>query len=128
MGKIIRVNDLRNSLHKPADLAAVKISSAFYQKYDQLIRSVTLPAILESLKSTGRFYALTWTSETAPVSVHYFWDSDAYKVMEACCYYLITRDDDKIRKDVDDFIGFVKKAQWEDGSETIKLEGIMQRK
>lgn len=102
-------------LYEPAAIKAVKVTSPFYQHIDKVMRARTLPAIIDSLKSTGRFYALSWTPESAPKKAHCFWDSDVYKSMEACCYYLMKKDDPKIRADVEEVVSFVKKAQWEDG-------------
>ena len=103
------------ALYTPAPVRSVDLTSPFYGQLDLLFRSVTLPTILAVLKDTGRFYALTWTPKTAPTPVHPFWDSDCYKSLEACCYYLMKHDDKSIREDVEAYIDIVKKAQWEDG-------------
>jgi DUF1680 family protein len=102
-------------LFQPAPVEAVEVTSPFYHQLDELMRKSTLPAIIDSLKTTGRFYALSWTPETAPKKVHCFWDSDLYKTMEACCYYLIKKNDPQLRADVEEALGYIKKAQWEDG-------------
>jgi uncharacterized protein len=115
MGRPLTRETPENQLFTPAQLSSVTVSSDFYRNFSNLVRDVTLPAVLESLKTTGRFYALSWTKETALNPVHFFWDSDAYKTMEACCYYLMTHEDPKVRKDLLEFVGFVKKAQWADG-------------
>lgn len=101
--------------YQPAALADVRVTSPFYQHIDKVMRKHTLPAIIDSLKSTGRFYALSWTRETAPKKAHCFWDSDVFKSMEACCYYLMKEDDPKIRADIEEIVGYVTKAQWKDG-------------
>lgn len=101
--------------YQSAAITAVSVTSPFYQHIDKVMRTRTLPAIIDSLKSTGRFYALSWTPETAPKISHCFWDSDLAKTMEACCYYLQKEDDPKIRADVEEIVSYVKKAQWEDG-------------
>ncbi|EFY96667.2 DUF1680 domain protein [Metarhizium robertsii] len=100
---------------EPAPIDRVSVSSPFYLQIDERMRKTTLQAILDSLKSTGRFYALSWTPESAPTKAHCFWDSDVYKTMEACCYYLMKKDDAQIRADVEEIVGYIKKAQWEDG-------------
>jgi DUF1680 family protein len=102
-------------LFEPAAVTAVDVTTSFYQHIDQVMRAKTLPAIIDSLKTTGRYYALSWTPETAPTRAHCFWDSDVYKSMEACCYYLMKRDEPSLREAVEEIVSFVVKAQWEDG-------------
>lgn len=103
------------ALYHPVSLKAVALSSPFYQSLDSLIRSTTLPTVIKSLKDTGRFYALSWTRGNAPKTAHCFWDSDAYKVMEAVCYWLMKKEDEQLRQDLDEYVSYVKAAQWEDG-------------
>lgn len=100
---------------EPTTFRAVTVSSPFYLELSERIRNVTLPTIIDSLKRTGRFYALSWTPETAPKRAHHFWDSDVYKTMEACCYFLMKHDDAQLRADVEEIVGYIKKAQWKDG-------------
>ncbi len=103
------------ALATTADIRSVDVTSPFFRQIHSLVRATTLPAVINSLKGTGRYYALSWTPETAPRTAHCFWDSDCYKVMEACCYYLMKEEDPALREDVETYIGFIKKAQWEDG-------------
>lgn len=103
------------SLYVPASVRSIEITSPFYDALVSLIRNTTLPAVIASLKDTGRYYALSWTRESAPKQAHCFWDSDAYKVMEAVCYYLMREEDSKLQEDLDTYVGYVKAAQWEDG-------------
>ena len=103
------------ALYSPASVQSVDLNSTFHGRLDTLFRSTTLPAIIEILKDTGRFYCLTWTPETAPTPVHPFWDTDSYKSFEAICYFLIKQDDPGIRKELEAYVDIVKKAQWEDG-------------
>ena len=103
------------SLYSPAPVRSVKWISPFCQHYDHLFRSTTLPAIIDILKDTGRFYCLTWTPESAPSAVHPFWDSDCYKSFEACCYFLMHEENARIREALNEYVEMVKNAQWEDG-------------
>ena len=103
------------ALYTPAGLKAVELTSPFYQNLADLIRTTTLPTVIKSLKETGRFYALSWERESAPKTAHCFWDSDAYKVMEALCYWLMKKEDEQLRRDLEEYVGFVRAAQWEDG-------------
>lgn len=102
-------------LYVPASVRSVDITSPFYGSLVSLICDTTLPTVIASLKDTGRYYALSWTRQNAPKTAHCFWDSDAYKVMEAVCYYLMKQEDSKLRKDLDTYVEYVKAAQWEDG-------------
>ncbi|KAG5765765.1 hypothetical protein H9Q72_006167 [Fusarium xylarioides] len=92
-----------------------ELQSPFFNQLNKVLRTVTIPAILDCLISTGRYHALTWTADTALVKVHCFWDSDLFKSMEAFCYFLEQRHDDKLRQHVDEVVGYIKNAQWEDG-------------
>lgn len=103
------------ALYQPARLNSVDITSPFYKDLAKLIRTTTLPTVINSLKETGRFYALSWTRGNAPKTAHCFWDSDAYKVMEAVCYWLMKKEDEQLRRDLEEYVGFVKAAQWSDG-------------
>ncbi len=102
-------------VYQPAPVASVEITSPFFLQLDQSMRQSTLPAIIESLRSTGRAYALTWTPETAKTHPHPFWDSDLYKTMEACCYYLMKKDEPDLRAFVDEAFRNIKGAVWKDG-------------
>lgn len=102
-------------LSEPATFRAVTVSSPFYLELSERTRTVTLPTIIDSLKRTGRFYALSWTPETALKRTHPFWDSDVYKTMEACCYFLMNHHDAQLRTDVEEIVGYIKNAQWGDG-------------
>ncbi len=102
-------------VYTPVSIRSVELSSPFYLHLDHLMRASTLPAIIESLRTSGRFYAMTWTPETAKTRPHPFWDSDVYKVLEACCYYLMKRDDEQLSQYVNEAVKNIKAAQWEDG-------------
>jgi DUF1680 family protein len=102
-------------VYQPASIRSVQLNSPFYLYLDQLMRMTTLPAIINSLRSTGRFYAMTWTPETAKTKPHPFWDSDVYKVLEASCYYLMKKEDPALRLFVDEAVKNIKAAQWENG-------------
>jgi DUF1680 family protein len=99
----------------PAPIRSVELSSPFYVHLNSLMRKTTLPAIIRSLRTTGRFDALTWTAETAKASPHPFWDSDVYKVLEASCYHLVKEEDAELRKFVDEAVKVIVAAQHEDG-------------
>ena len=101
--------------YTPPSIRAVEVSSPFYLQLDELMRKTTLPAIIDSLRTTGRIYALSWTKETPPRKAHCFWDSDVFKSMEAVCYYLIKKDDRDLRDAVEEIVKYAKTAQWKDG-------------
>ncbi|KAM0551733.1 hypothetical protein ACHAPJ_008300 [Fusarium lateritium] len=98
-----------------ARVDSFELRSPFFNQLNKVLRTVTIPAILDCLRSTGRYHALTWTPDTAPVKVHCFWDSDLFKSMEAFCYFLERGHDDSLRRHVDEVVGWIKAAQWEDG-------------
>ncbi|KZO97219.1 glycoside hydrolase family 127 protein [Calocera viscosa TUFC12733] len=99
----------------PASVSQTAISSPFWSLIQTSMRTRTLPAIIDSLRTTGRAYALTWTKDSAPTTPHPFWDSDVYKTLEACCYYLMKTEDKHLREFVDESVKIIRHAQHEDG-------------
>ena len=100
--------------HLPSS-TSVEITSPFFLHFDHLMRQKTIPAIIASMRLTGRADALTWTAQTARMKPHPFWDSDMYKTVEACCYYLMKKEEPAIRAFVDEMVGNIKGAVWKDG-------------
>ncbi|KZT57960.1 glycoside hydrolase family 127 protein [Calocera cornea HHB12733] len=99
----------------PTPLRQTAVSSPFWSLIQTSMRTRTLPAIIDSLRTTGRAYALTWTKDSAPSTPHPFWDSDVYKTLEACCYYLMQTEDKDLRAFVDESVKIIQEAQHEDG-------------
>jgi uncharacterized protein len=104
----------------------VTIADPFWSKRVEATYENTLPAILDQLKATGRWYAFTlqWRPGD-PNPPHIFWDrypchgdtynSDTAKFLEAACYALMKRTDPKLLKRVEKQIQWICESQWEDG-------------
>lgn len=77
------------------DLNEVKLLEGFF--FDRLVinEKVTIPAVYDRFKETGRFDALK--CKKTQITPHFFWDSDVAKWLEAAAYYLARKNDEKIR-------------------------------
>ena len=58
-----------------------------------------------------------------------FWDSDIYKIVEASCYFLMKKPDQKLRADVEEAVDMVRAAQHPDGyiNSYFTVRGIQNR-
>src|SRR5436305_8229592 len=112
----------------------VSIRDSFWSKKVDATYKNTLPAILDQLKITGRWdvFKLNWKpGDRNPP--HIFWDryfthstptcfveilmakSDTAKFLEAACYALEKRENNKLRADVEEQIDYIRNSQWDDG-------------
>ncbi|MGD1816215.1 MAG: glycoside hydrolase family 127 protein [Pleomorphochaeta sp.] len=98
------------------DYKNVDITNGFWFDKQKLVEKVTLEAIYDRFKETGRFEALkqNW-KEGMPFKPHIFWESDITKWIEGCAYFLAKKRDAKVEKMVDDLVDLMEKAQADDG-------------
>ena len=65
------------------------ITSGFWKKKQDLVRSVTVQAVYDRFKETGRIDALKCLyKEGDEVRPHIFWDSDVAKWLEGAAYLI----------------------------------------
>lgn len=78
----------------PLPVADVQIDDAFWTPRLETVRTSTLWAQLDKLRTVGHFDALklTWRPGDQP-EPHIFWDSDVAKWIEAASYTLATHPD-----------------------------------
>ena len=101
---------------RPLALTDVKIGPGFWAKRCAANRRATIPHIYRMLDDTGRIEALKlewrpgWSRRPHP-----FYDSDVAKWLEAASYSLATHPDPALRKQVDEVIALLRRAQQSDG-------------
>ncbi len=95
---------------------ATALNNGFWKYYETLNRTVTVKAVYDRFKETGRFDALkcNWR-EGMEHQPHVYWDSDIVKWMEGAAYLLKTSPDPELEKIVDELIDTIAKNQREDG-------------
>lgn len=94
----------------------VNITGGFWKDIQDLNKNVTINAVYDRFKETGRFDALSCTwKEGMENKPHIFWDSDVAKWAEGAANIIAKHDikdlEDKIEAMIDD----IEKNQWEDG-------------
>ena len=100
----------------PLPLSKVKFESDFWSKVQQRNREVTIPAVWQRCKETGRIDAwkLEW-QPGMPNEPHIFWDSDVAKWLESAAHSLASHPDPALEAQVDELIDLIASAQHEDG-------------
>lgn len=99
-------------------LRQVTVQGGFWGKRQKINREVTLPAIYQRCKETGRYdtFKLRYKPEQIDVPMpHHYWDSDVGKWIEAEAYDLAHRRNEQVEARIDEVIDDMEKAQWEDG-------------
>lgn len=94
----------------------ITIKDGFWKFYEKLNGNVTVKAVYERFKETGRFDALkcTW-KEGDEKQPHIFWDSDVAKWIEGVGYILMKHPAAELESTVDEMIDDIAKNQREDG-------------
>ena len=78
--------------------ANTKLQGGFWNRYETLVRRVTVPAIYTQFSDTGRFAALRCRKD---VQSHIYWDSDVATWIEAVAFLTATRREPELEKLVD---------------------------
>ena len=95
-----------------------KITDGFWRDRQEVNSKVTIGAVYDRFKETGRFDAFKcdWhEGMDEALRPHYFWDSDVAKWIEGVAYILRTENRPEFEKICDDTIDLVIKNQGEDG-------------
>lgn len=101
---------------KNVDFRRVDITDGFWLKKQNLVEKVTLEAIYDRFKETGRFESLklNW-KEGQEFKPHIFWESDITKWIEGCSYFLAKKRNNKVEMLIDELVDLMEKAQSDDG-------------
>ena len=96
------------------DYSKVSITGGFWRQKQDLVRDVTVQAVYDRFKDTGRIDAFRCdiNSEIKP---HIFRDSDVAKWMEGVAYLLREQPDDALQATVEALIDCIEENQGEDG-------------
>lgn len=98
------------------DFNKTKITGGFWKYYYDLNRNVTVHAVYDRFKETGRFDALkcNW-QEGEPNKPHFFWDSDVAKWIEGVAYLTEIQPMPELEALVDEMIEDIRRNQMENG-------------
>jgi len=96
--------------------ANTEIKSGFWKYYTDLVRNVTVRAVYDRFKETGRFDALkcNW-QEGQKNKPHFYWDSDVAKWIEGVGYLAQQQDVPELEALVDGMVQDIQANQREDG-------------
>ena len=103
---------------KPIPFTNAKITDGFWRARQELNSKVTIGAVYDRFKETGRFDALRcdWREgDEEKLRPHFFWDSDVAKWIEGASYILRTESRPELEKICDEAIEQIIKNQGEDG-------------
>lgn len=101
----------------PVNFWEVKVSDPFWAPRMEINRKVTIPYLFRMNEETGRvdnFRIAAGLKEGKHTGKRYN-DSDVYKAIEAACYALKTSPDPELKKQIDELIAIIAKAQEPDG-------------
>jgi len=95
---------------------STKIKGGFWEFYEKLNKNVTLKAVYERFKETGRFDALkcNW-HEGMPNKPHMYWDSDVAKWIEGVAYIVQEAPMPELESFVDELADVIAGNQRSDG-------------
>lgn len=96
----------------------VEITGGFWKNKQDLNKNVTVYAVRDRFKETGRFDAFKcdWKDGMPPqYRPHIFWDSDIAKWIEGAAYILSKEDNKILEANIEEVIDNIEKNQCEDG-------------
>ncbi|MBQ8880498.1 MAG: glycoside hydrolase family 127 protein [Clostridia bacterium] len=101
---------------KPIPFYKTEITDGFWKERQRINREVTLYAVRDRFKETGRFDAFRcdW-KEGDPNKPHFFWDSDIAKWIEGVANVCRRHPDPELIRECDEVIDLIVKNQGEDG-------------
>ena len=103
-------------MEQPISYREIEITGGFWRELQTRNREVTVPAVLERFRETGRFDAFTfptaWPEGRKP---HYFWDSDVAKWIESAAYILQKGPNPLLEQAVEEVVARIEKNQGKDG-------------
>lgn len=95
------------------DFSNIKITGGFWKQKQDLVRDVTVHAVYNRFKDTGRFDA--FKADTSRFRPHIFWDSDVAKWMEGVAYLVSEKREPQLEAIVDELVDDIEKLQDENG-------------
>jgi DUF1680 family protein len=103
--------------YSPVPFQQVRVEDTFWYQWQCVNHEHSLPRQYDMCRDTGRFDALRldWTPRSGKEAPHIYWDSDTAKWLEAACYACQIRDDEDLRRKIDDVTDLFIRAQQPDG-------------
>lgn len=89
----------------------VKLKGGFAASKEKLNRTVTINAVYDRFKETGRIDAFRFENP----GVHIFWDSDVAKWIEGAAYIIAEYPNEALEAKIEELIDCIEKNQGEDG-------------
>ncbi|MBO5313187.1 MAG: glycoside hydrolase family 127 protein [Clostridia bacterium] len=99
---------------KRVDFSLTKITGGFWKQKQDMVRDITIKAVYDRFKETGRFDAFKCDTGLG-ISPHIFWDSDVAKWVEGVGYLLRERKEPHLEAIVDELADDIEKNQLECG-------------
>ncbi len=93
---------------KKIDYSNIKITGGFWKQKQDMVRNVTVNAVYDRFKETGRFDAFKCDKESG-IKPHIFWDSDVAKWIEGVAYLTREKREPELEKIVDVLVDEIEK-------------------
>lgn len=103
---------------QPVDFTQVHVHDHFWMPKMELNASVTIPYVLEKVKTTGRIDNFLRAAKKIPgdkLTTYTFDDTDIYKVIEGASYALQVKPNPQLEQYIDTLISYIADAQEPDG-------------
>jgi DUF1680 family protein len=102
---------------RPVSFTDVRINDAFWAPRLETNRTITIPYALKMNEETGRVDNFRKAARlmTGPYKGKRYNDSDVYKAMEGAAYTLMLHPDPSLKKQIDDLVEIIGRAQEADG-------------
>ena len=97
---------------KRVNFSNTKINGGFWAQKQDLVRNITVNAVYDRFKDTGRFDAFKFDKSVGP---HFYWDSDVAKWIEGVAYLTHEKREPQLEKIVDELVGEIAKNRDECG-------------
>ena len=97
---------------KAVDFTSIKINGGFWKEKQDLVREITINAVYDRFKESGRIDAFNFDSG---VKAHFFWDSDVAKWIESVAYLSTEKREPALEAIVDEIVDNIEKYRDECG-------------
>ena len=113
---ILKNKDMIRDL-RPISFSDVDVTGGFWKQKQDLIRDVTIFAVRDRFRDTGRFQAFhfSWHEGSDEPKPHFFWDSDIAKWIESAAFLLQKQPDAALEETVEQVIDCMEQHQDADG-------------